>query len=268
MVDEFTIKPLEKVAVIGDSGSGKSTLLDMMALVLRPDEAETMIFKPSPSEKARDLEADWRLERLSALERVRRSHLGYVMQTGGLLPFLTVKDNILLPAELKGNQKRSERKEKFQFLTEELKIDHLLNKYPSRISMGERQRCAIARALIHKPAMVLADEPTASLDPPTADLVFELMLELCRDSALIVSTHDRERVRNSFFRVVRIVCDRPVPGRPIRARLELDDGREFEESRSQLDLSDIGIRPKFPNDVDRSSETRGSSRRGASRGRS
>jgi putative ABC transport system ATP-binding protein len=219
-VDELSVGPKERVAVIGESGSGKSTLLDLMAMVLKPDSAQILSFKPAAEEKARDLWADWRVGRYGAFERLRRSHLGYVMQTGGLLPFLTVQDNILLPAELKGAERAKARLERLAYLADELKIAHLLDKYPARVSMGERQRCAIARALIHKPTLVLADEPTASLDPPTADRVFELLLQLSRDAALIVSTHDQKRVLNSDFRVVRVVCGAASPGQPIEARLE------------------------------------------------
>jgi putative ABC transport system ATP-binding protein len=222
-VEGMTIRPGEHVALIGDSGSGKSTLLDMIAMVLKPDSADDFSFRPLGQDKWYDLFGIWSKGGYSVFERLRRSELGYIMQTGGLLPFLTVADNITLPADLKPGYSAAEKKERFKALTTTLGITHLVNKLPGRISVGERQRCAIARALIHKPSLVLADEPTASLDPPTANKVFELLLELCRDSALVVSTHEHHRVQDGRFKVWRIDCQSSEEGGPIEASVSAQD---------------------------------------------
>ncbi|MDR2300884.1 MAG: ABC transporter ATP-binding protein [Deltaproteobacteria bacterium] len=219
LVENLTIGKGEHLALIGDSGSGKSTLLDMIAMILKPDSAGEFSFKPLGSDKRNDLWRIWQKANYALFEGLRRSELGYIMQTGGLLPFLTVADNITLPADLKVGYPKSDRNDRFQALTSTLGITHLLNKLPSTISVGERQRCAIARALIHAPSLVLADEPTASLDPPTADKVFELLLDLCKESALIVSTHERNRVLTGHFKVWQITCQSGSDTQPIEARI-------------------------------------------------
>ncbi|MDR1658234.1 MAG: ABC transporter ATP-binding protein [Deltaproteobacteria bacterium] len=220
VIDEILINSREHIALIGDSGSGKSTILDMMALVLKPDSAEEFFFRPNPQANWDNLWRNWATGRHGRFEKIRRTDLGYLLQTGGLLPFITVSDNITLPAFLKGSVSVAEIVDYLAFLVTELKIEHLLKKYPTQISVGERQRCAVARALIHKPSLVLADEPTASLDPPTADKVFELLLKLCDDCALVVSTHEHQRVvGKSGFRVFRLECSSGQPGEPITSRV-------------------------------------------------
>jgi putative ABC transport system ATP-binding protein len=217
LVERMNISKGEHLALIGDSGSGKSTLLDMIAMVLKPDSADDFSFKPLGHPKWHNLWKIWQHGDYGIFERLRRSELGYIMQTGGLLPFLTVADNITLPADLKPKYPKTERNERLKSLASSLGIAHLLKKLPSQISVGERQRCAIARALIHSPSLVLADEPTASLDPPTADRVFELLLDLCRDSALVVSTHEHHRVQSGHFNVWKITCSSGAEGQPIEA---------------------------------------------------
>jgi putative ABC transport system ATP-binding protein len=207
LADDLFIGPTERVALLGDSGSGKSTLLDLIAMVLKPEDAKVFTFFSRQNNQRYDLWKIWGQKKLSLFEGLRRSELGYIMQTGGLLPFLDIKDNIILPANIKVGYSAKTRNQHFDYLISELRIGHLLKKYPSEVSVGERQRCAIARALIHKPSLVLADEPTASLDPPTANRVFDLLLTLCQDSALVVSTHDHRRIKErSDFTVWNISC--------------------------------------------------------------
>jgi putative ABC transport system ATP-binding protein len=202
-IPEMDINIGSRVMLLGDSGSGKSTTLDMLALVLKPDEAK--IFTWRPNNEAIDLSVAWKKGQADVFGRLRLKDLGYVLQTGGLLPFLNVKDNISLAAELK---KISSENFKLRFLEiiEILKIGHLLKKYPGQLSVGERQRCAIARAVIHAPKLILADEPTASLDPATSDRVFNLLLDLCTKSALVVATHDAERAKKHNFSVYKLKC--------------------------------------------------------------
>ncbi|MDR1396035.1 MAG: ATP-binding cassette domain-containing protein [Deltaproteobacteria bacterium] len=214
-VEDLTVSRPSRLALIGDSGSGKSTLLDLMALILKPDEAESFLW--SSGEKTVDLEAAWQRGGSRCFEAIRRSSLGYVMQTGGLLPFLTAEANILLPGELKGTAPK-ERREFLAHLAEVLKITSLLKRKPAQLSVGQRQRCAIARALIHQPDLILADEPTASLDPPTARQVLELLLELSSDRALVISTHNLELIRGRGFTVFQIVCQDGGPGEPVTAK--------------------------------------------------
>ncbi len=198
LVPRLEIRPGERIALLGKSGSGKSTLLDMLALILRPGQADVFTLTP-PGGRTVDLLGAW--EDADALSRLRLNHMGYVLQTGGLLPFLTARDNILLSCRVRGGPDNLER---LEWLAERLSISRLLNKLPGRISLGERQRVSIARALIHEPALVIADEPTAALDPITGAEVFDLLLELAAGTALIAATHDWNRARDSRFRVLNL----------------------------------------------------------------
>jgi len=175
------------VVARGRSGCGKSTLLDLLAMTLEPSESGTFRFSPAENEKPVDVAGLWRRKQEGRASRLRGRYIGYVLQTGDLLPFLSVAENILLPLRL-----LAETNDRLMPLAERLEIDHLLKKMPSDLSVGERQRVAIGRALVHDPAVILADEPTASVDPVTADHVFRLLLDVARERgiALVVASHD------------------------------------------------------------------------------
>ena len=196
-VPELIIQAGERLALIGASGCGKSTLLDVLAMVLSVDSAETFTLA-LPGQPEIDLRALWRAGDLDTLAALRRLYFGYVLQSGGLLGFLTVHDNINLPRRWcdlldDGTVAR---------LAERLGLSRLLNRYPSALSVGERQRVAIARALAHRPPIVLADEPTASLDPLNADGVMDLFLALAteQNSTVIVASHDWTRMERYGLR--------------------------------------------------------------------
>lgn len=196
-VPELTIAAGERLVLVGASGSGKSTLLDVLAMVSNVDSAET--FTLTPPEQARiDLLALWRCDALDAFTDLRRRYFGYVLQSGGLLGFLTVYDNIALPrrwCELPEDGTVAS-------LAERLGLTRLLDRHPAALSVGERQRVAIARALAHDPCIVLADEPTASLDPLNADGVMDLFLDLAteRSITVIVASHDWARMERYGLR--------------------------------------------------------------------
>ena len=159
----LSVKENSFVTLLGPSGCGKSTALDVLAGILRPDSGEGSRFLLHTADGETDMLALWQAGRLDALARLRGKHLGYVLQTGGLLPFLSARDNILLPCRCLGIMGR--RLEAVWNMSTALGIDRLLLQMPASLSVGERQRVAIARALAHGPAIVLADEPTAALDP-------------------------------------------------------------------------------------------------------
>jgi putative ABC transport system ATP-binding protein len=188
-VPTFVIRPGEFIALVGASGCGKSTLLDMLALVLRPTSAEVFTLhlphQPVPYQIMALPEEQ--------LARIRRTQIGYVLQTGGLLPFLTVKENIVLPCRLNGIGQIDQ---ELQALVERLGIADQLMKKPQFLSSGQRQRAAIARALIHRPPLVLADEPTAAVDRPTALDIRDAFKELTQQLGitLCMVTHDEELV--------------------------------------------------------------------------
>ncbi len=183
----------EVLAITGPSGTGKSTLLELIGMTLSPDTAQDFKIGNGKNEPE-NIHAYWQKNNLDRLTGLRASNIGYLLQSGGLLPFLNVKANINLPLVLL-RRKKSEKL--FNALIKRLRIEHLLNRFPNALSAGERQRVALARALIHCPALLLADEPTAALDPDNADIVFELLLELVerQGTAAIIVSHDIQRVR-------------------------------------------------------------------------
>ena len=168
-VPAFALPPGSCVALLGKSGSGKSTMLDLLAMALPPDGAERFAF--APHNETIDLAAAWRGSP-ALQDRTRAQHIGYVLQTGGLLPFLSVRRNIALPAEIAGRPAP----DRVEHLAKRLGVAHHLDRMPHALSVGERQRVAIARALVHQPPLVLADEPTSALDPALAVEVLDLLL--------------------------------------------------------------------------------------------
>jgi len=190
-VPELRIRPGEVVVLRGESGCGKSTLLDLLALALRPDGAATFSFRPVHRTPT-DLLRLWGRGDLDGLGRLRGAHIGYVLQTGGLLPFLSARENIALPCRLLGRDPAALIERQVVSLAERLGIGGQLDKSPGQLSVGERQRVAIARALAHRPSVLLADEPTASVDPLSAAAILELLLELVRQSGVtaVMASHD------------------------------------------------------------------------------
>jgi putative ABC transport system ATP-binding protein len=186
-VPELDIGPGEVIVVHGVSGCGKSTLLDLLALALRPDEADLFTFRPEHRSPA-DVKRLWMRHNLDELGRLRGTHIGYVLQTGGLLSFLTARENISLACRLLGRKAEK----RIADLSHRLHIAAELDKLPRQLSVGERQRVSIARAMAHGPSVVLADEPTASVDPVNASAILGLFLEIVRRAGVtaIIATHD------------------------------------------------------------------------------
>jgi putative ABC transport system ATP-binding protein len=197
-VPAFVIQPGEFIALVGGSGCGKSTLLDILALVLRPTQADEFTIRIPKRDVAYAVMA------LSeaTLARIRKTDMGYVLQTGGLLPFLTVQENILLPCRLNG---LDDAEVGVQYLAERLGIADQLTKKPQFLSGGQRQRAAIARALAHRPSIVLADEPTAAVDKLTAGEIRDQFKELTRlmGVTLCMATHDEALIKGAVNRTFR-----------------------------------------------------------------
>ncbi len=169
----------ECIALLGRSGSGKSTLLNLLAGIDTPDEGEILIRGQC-------------INRLPERERTlfRRSHIGFVYQLFNLISTLTVEENIGLPLELNGIGE-TEISGKVARLLGEIGLADRRGAFPDRLSGGEQQRVAVARALIHEPALILADEPTGNLDAETGRLVLDLLTDLSRryGRTLIIVTH-------------------------------------------------------------------------------
>lgn len=174
------------LAFIGESGSGKSTLLELLAMILKPTSYAEFTFRPR-GDHPYDVGEVWRVGGSDELASLRSRYIGYVLQHGGLLPYLTVRDNVNLSRRLLGLPEE----DIAEALAEKLKIAQQLDKLPSELSVGQRQRAAIARALAHDPPIVIADEPTESVDPLTAERIMRMLTQLTRELGvtLVLSTH-------------------------------------------------------------------------------
>lgn len=180
---DLRIESGEIVVVVGPSGSGKSTLLNLVSGIDLPDAGAVRI-------DAR------RIDALSERERTlfRRRHIGFVFQFFNLIPTLTVGENLLLPVELVGVR---DGRDRAIALLERVGLADRWDSYPDRLSGGEQQRVAVARAVVHEPALILADEPTGNLDAATGGRVLEVLEGLARDGGrtLLVATHSEAVVR-------------------------------------------------------------------------
>lgn len=189
----LSVQPGEKLLLIGPSGSGKTTLLAVLGCLLTPDSGAIYL----DGERV-----DYR--RRSEVQRHRRTKLGFVFQASHLLPFMTCADNLMLVAREAGYSLRASR-ERIATVAAALQVEPCLKKYPNQVSGGQRQRIAVARALVHAPRVILADEPTASLDWQHGKEVVGLLCEeaAANKAALITVTHDI-RLRPYHDRAVRI----------------------------------------------------------------
>ncbi|MGS7251503.1 ATP-binding cassette domain-containing protein [Pseudomonas sp. SK] len=203
-IDRLQLAAGARVALVGPSGCGKSTLLDLLALVLAPDAAEGFVFAGA------DVAGLWRQRRLDQLAALRSRQLGYVLQAGGLLGFLDVRGNIRLPRQLLGLGEDGS----VERLAEALDVHDQLAKKPAALSLGQRQRVSCARALAHAPALLLADEPTAALDPVNAERVMQLLLReaQARQVTCVLATHDEALARRAGLDVLRMACRRDADG--------------------------------------------------------
>ncbi len=183
----------EFVAIVGPSGAGKSTFLSIAGALLSPTEGEIAI----GGKVLNDLTS-------KELTKVRLDKVGFIFQGANLIPYLNVRDQLLVIAELSGEKGRGA-KEKADELLKELGLTARENNYPESLSGGEKQRVAIARALMNDPDIILADEPTASLDANRGHKVVQMIANEVKrkNKAAIMVTHD-ERVLDLVDRVIRI----------------------------------------------------------------
>jgi putative ABC transport system ATP-binding protein len=189
----FAVEAGEFVALMGPSGCGKSTLLHLCGAMDRPSSGSITL-----EERALGSLAD------DELTRVRRDRIGFVFQFFNLLPTLTLGDNIALPCLL-GGMRVSEATARAAALASRVGITHRLGHYPQEVSGGEMQRAAIARALVHEPALLVADEPTGNLDSENGARVLALLAELNRELriTILLATHAQE-VAAAAGRVLRM----------------------------------------------------------------
>lgn len=189
----LTLNKGEQAALIGPSGSGKTTLLNLIGVLDRPTQGTVMIAGKEVSAFNERQASEY-----------RRHEIGFVFQDDALIPELTLAENVELPLVLLGIGQR-ERHHQVNQLLDTLNLTKRQSAYPPLLSGGEKQRTAVARAVIHRPHILLADEPTASLDSESAELVLQVMRQLAEqnDLTVLVSTHD-PRVYEQFDQLVRL----------------------------------------------------------------
>ncbi len=187
----------KSVALVGASGSGKSTLLNLVSAVDRPTGGSVEVCG-----------VDLAVASEAQMLDLRRHRIGLVFQAFHLVPHLTVAENVALPLALDGRRDDA----RVAALLDRVGLGHRSRHFPSELSGGEQQRTALARALVHRPAVLVADEPTGNLDSITGDAVLELIDELKREegAALILATHD-EHVAASLDRTVHLHDGKILP---------------------------------------------------------
>jgi ABC-type lipoprotein export system ATPase subunit len=185
----FTASAGESVALCGPSGCGKSTLLHLLGGLDEPDRGQVRVNGKEPANRRASLQ-------------MLRHEVGFVFQLHNLIPDLTLEENCMIPAVAAGTPRLAARERLYQ-LAERTGLSHRLGQRIQKLSGGERQRTALCRALMNRPPILLADEPTGSLDERTSGQIFELLLDLvAREGVtLVMATHDRQLARR---------CDRLV----------------------------------------------------------
>ncbi len=194
---DLTVERGELLALTGPSGSGKSTILNLAGLIDTPDSGDIIL----NGQKVNDLDEE-------ARTLMRRDSLGFVFQSFNLVPVMTVAENVDYPLFIAGVAP-AERKVRVAAQLEAVGLQDHAHHRPDALSGGQRQRVAIARALVKRPRLVIADEPTASLDSHTADQVLDLMRERCHaeGAAFVIATHD-SRLTSRCDRIVALLDGR------------------------------------------------------------
>jgi putative ABC transport system ATP-binding protein len=226
----LTLAAGEFVAVMGPSGCGKSTLLHICGAMDRPTHGSVRI-------------GDRELGSLdeAALTRLRRETIGFVFQFFNLLPMLTVRENIALPRLLAGADASTTLREATR-LAERVGLGHRVDHRPSQLSGGEMQRAAIARALVHRPALLIADEPTGNLDSANGTHILDLLVELHRETgvSILLATH-AEDIAWLADRIVRMKdgrIEREEPRRAPATAASASASESESESQSARDSAD------------------------------
>ena len=188
----FSVEQGEYVAIMGESGSGKSTLLNILAALDKPTEGKVFL-KEKDLSKVKEKE----------MAAFRRNNLGFVFQDFNLLDTFSLKDNIFLPLVLSGTSYREMERRLLPF-ADKLGIKNLLEKYPYEVSGGQKQRTAVARALISRPQLVLADEPTGALDSKAADELLQLFNAVNQEGQTILMVTHSTKAASHAKRVLFI----------------------------------------------------------------
>ena len=176
-------------------------------MILRPDSSGRFTFRPRSQGDANDIAAAWQTGDVDRLADLRSRHIGYVLQHGGLLPYLSIRENINLSRRLL----HGPGEDVAELWAERLGIAAQLDKRPAELSVGQRQRVAIARALAHDPTVLIADEPTAAIDPLNAERIMGLMVGLVDELGvtLVIASHAHTLMQDAGLRMIDLCIDTP-----------------------------------------------------------
>lgn len=218
----------ELLGILGPSGCGKTTLLMIASLLERPSAGTVRL-------NGRD-SADLMASEIR-LRDFRRRHIGFVFQKANLIPFLTAAENVALPLVIDGTPAGQARGRALELLAA-LDVAHRADNYPARLSGGEQQRVAVARALVNNPDLLLADEPTAALDSRRGRQTMELMLSIARrrGAAVIIVTHDPRSI-DLFDRIIEMEDGRVLAERCRRSPKHHDFASRLEPATSDANAS-------------------------------
>lgn len=205
----FSVKRGEFLLIVGSSGSGKSTLLNMIGLLDRPTSGQVIIDGKNTT-KLSD----------NKISEYRNSKLGFIFQFSNLMADLTVLENVMLPRSIQRKEQNSQ-KEAAELLRN-VGLENQMHKRANKVSGGQAQRAAIARGLVNRPTIVLADEPTGNLDSVTAETIVELMKSMAKklNQTFIIVTHDRHQF-GQVDRVITIKDGRAFEGEDMPPQMEL-----------------------------------------------
>jgi len=205
----FSVKRGEFLLIVGSSGSGKSTLLNMIGLLDRPTSGQVIIDGKNTT-KLSD----------NKISEYRNSKLGFIFQFSNLMADLTVLENVMLPRSIQRKEQNSQ-KEAAELLRN-VGLENQMHKRANKVSGGQAQRAAIARGLVNRPTIVLADEPTGNLDSVTAETIVELMKSMAKklNQTFIIVTHDRHQF-GKVDRVITIKDGRAFEGEDMPPQMEL-----------------------------------------------
>lgn len=205
----FSVKRGEFLLIVGSSGSGKSTLLNMIGLLDRPTSGQVIIDGKNTT-KLSD----------NKISEYRNSKLGFIFQFSNLMADLTVLENVMLPRSIQRKEQNSQ--QEAAELLRNVGLENQMHKRANKVSGGQAQRAAIARGLVNRPTIVLADEPTGNLDSVTAETIVELMKSMAKklNQTFIIVTHDRHQF-GQVDRVITIKDGRAFEGEDMPPQMEL-----------------------------------------------
>jgi putative ABC transport system ATP-binding protein len=211
----FSIEKGISCAIVGPSGSGKTTLLGLCAGLDKPTSGSVILNRNNISEFSE-----------SQLSKIRNEQIGFVFQTFQLIPTLTALENVMVPIELRGLAYKNV-EERALSLLKSVGLENRTHHYPNQLSGGEQQRVGLARAFIHKPEILFADEPTGNLDGETGAQIESLLFDLNSEqgTTLVIVTHDKELAKK---------CDRII---------ELKNGRIESDTYVNVDVEDTQLNP-------------------------